>query len=84
MPKVVEATEYFHDVIRPILSQDGHKPPVSAFSPDGFVPTGTTMYESEALPSTCLSGRSTNAFSVTSARLSVRMLLSALPRQGRC
>lgn len=49
MPKVVEATEYFHDVIRPILSQDGHKLPVSAFSPDGFVPTGTTMYEKRGI-----------------------------------
>ena len=43
----VEATEYFHEIIKPILAQRGDKLPVSAFLPnaDGFVPTGTTKYE---------------------------------------
>ena len=35
--------------IEPILVQEGDKLPVSAFSPDGFVPTGTTKYEKRGI-----------------------------------
>ena len=41
----VETTPYYEKVIEPILVQEGDKLPVSAFSPDGFVPTGTSKYE---------------------------------------
>ena len=41
----VETTPYYEKVIEPILVQEGDKLPVSSFSPDGFVPTGTTKYE---------------------------------------
>ncbi|MBR3503287.1 MAG: pyruvate:ferredoxin (flavodoxin) oxidoreductase [Clostridia bacterium] len=49
-PVKVEATEYFENVISPILAQAGDKLPVSAFAKDtaaagGVVPTGTTKYE---------------------------------------
>ena len=40
-------------MIKPILAQDGNSLPVSAFSPDGFVPTGTTKYEKRGIASTC-------------------------------
>ncbi|MFO7713650.1 pyruvate:ferredoxin (flavodoxin) oxidoreductase [Desulfosarcina sp.] len=33
------------DVMRPMLAQQGDKLPVSAFSPDGIFPVGTTQYE---------------------------------------
>ncbi len=36
---------YIRDVVRPILAQQGDKLPVSAFSPDGVVPLGTTACE---------------------------------------
>ena len=48
-PVKVEATEYFENVILPILSQEGDKLPVSAFSADGSVPTGTTKYEKRGI-----------------------------------
>ena len=48
-PVKVDATEYFDAVIKPILAQDGNSLPVSAFSPDGFVPTGTTKYEKRGI-----------------------------------
>ncbi len=44
-PVVVPATEYFTDVVNPILTQAGDKLPVSAFEADGTVPSGTTKYE---------------------------------------
>jgi len=37
--------EFVKDVVRPMLAQQGDKLPVSAFSPDGIFPTGTTRYE---------------------------------------
>ncbi|HHW99002.1 MAG TPA: pyruvate:ferredoxin (flavodoxin) oxidoreductase [Firmicutes bacterium] len=40
---------YVQEVIRPILAQEGDKLPVSAFSPDGVVPTGTTKYEKRGI-----------------------------------
>ncbi|HBT15517.1 MAG TPA: hypothetical protein DEB05_01010, partial [Firmicutes bacterium] len=34
--------EYVENIVRPILSLEGDKLPVSAFTPDGTVPVGTT------------------------------------------
>ena len=48
-PVHVEATEYFYDVVQPILRQEGNNLPVSAFTPDGFVPTGTTKFEKRGI-----------------------------------
>ncbi|MGI6707299.1 MAG: pyruvate:ferredoxin (flavodoxin) oxidoreductase [Clostridia bacterium] len=45
----VEADEYFDNFIYPILIQEGDKLPVSAFSPDGIVPLGTTKYEKRGI-----------------------------------
>ncbi|MGI6357851.1 MAG: pyruvate:ferredoxin (flavodoxin) oxidoreductase [Bacillota bacterium] len=39
------APDYVQNVIFPITALEGDKLPVSAFSPDGTVPTGTTKYE---------------------------------------
>lgn len=39
------ADPYFKCAIEPILTQDGDNLPVSYFSPNGEVPTGTTKYE---------------------------------------
>ena len=48
-PIAVEATEYFNTIVKPILSQEGDKLPVSAFTADGFVPTGTTKFEKRGI-----------------------------------
>lgn len=48
-PVHVEATDYFYNVIKPILKQEGNSLPVSAFSPDGFVPTSTTKFEKRGI-----------------------------------
>ncbi len=48
-PVRVEATEYFYDVVQPILRQEGNSLPVSKFTPDGFVPTGTTKFEKRGI-----------------------------------
>ncbi len=47
----VASTEptYVQEVIRPILALEGDKLPVSSFSPDGVVPTGTTKYEKRGI-----------------------------------
>ncbi len=37
--------EFVKNVMRPMIAQQGDKLPVSAFSPDGVFPTGTTRYE---------------------------------------
>ena len=37
--------DFVSDVMRPILAQQGDKLPVSAFTPDGIFPVGTTQYE---------------------------------------
>ena len=42
--------EYFENFMRPILSLQGDKLPVSAFSPDGSVPTDTIKYEKHGVP----------------------------------
>ena len=39
VPVKVEATEYFDEVIQPILAQEGDKLPVSKLDPAGVVPT---------------------------------------------
>jgi len=49
VPVSVEATEYFNDIVKPILAQEGDQLPVSAFSADGFVPTGTTKFEKRGI-----------------------------------
>jgi len=48
-PIKVEANEYFDSVVLPILLQEGDKLPVSAFAPDGVVPTGTTQFEKRGI-----------------------------------
>jgi pyruvate-ferredoxin/flavodoxin oxidoreductase len=40
-----EEPEYVKNVMRPILAQQGDKLPVSAFEPDGRIPTATSQYE---------------------------------------
>ncbi len=45
----VEATEYFDNIVKPILAQAGDQLPVSVFTPDGVVPTGTTKYEKRGI-----------------------------------
>jgi pyruvate-ferredoxin/flavodoxin oxidoreductase len=42
-------SDYFNSTINPILEQQGDKLPVSAFTPDGVVPTGTTQYEKRGI-----------------------------------
>lgn len=41
--------DYVKNVIRPITAQKGDELPVSAFEPDGTVPTGTTKYEKRGI-----------------------------------
>lgn len=41
--------KYFHDFISPISRLEGNSLPVSAFSPDGFVPTDTTKFEKRGI-----------------------------------
>ena len=48
----VGGDEYFKNVINPILRQEGDKLPVSAFAPDGSVPSGTTKYEKRGIAPT--------------------------------
>ncbi len=43
------APDYVQNVVFPITSLEGDKLPVSAFSPDGTVPTGTTKYEKRGI-----------------------------------
>ncbi|MHB0884514.1 MAG: pyruvate:ferredoxin (flavodoxin) oxidoreductase [Bacillota bacterium] len=45
----VDAPPYVHDVIFPILTLEGDNLPVSAFAPDGSVPTATTKYEKRGI-----------------------------------
>jgi pyruvate-ferredoxin/flavodoxin oxidoreductase len=42
---VADDPEWVAEVMRPMLAQQGDKLPVSAFSPDGIFPVGTTQYE---------------------------------------
>ncbi len=41
--------KYFNGFVKPIIAQEGDKLPVSAFEPDGTVPTGTTKYEKRGI-----------------------------------
>ena len=41
--------EFVKEVMRPMLAQQGDRLPVSAFSPDGIFPTGTTRYEKRGI-----------------------------------
>ncbi len=43
------ADPYFQNFIKPIAAQEGDKLPVSAFTPDGHVPTGTTKFEKRGI-----------------------------------
>jgi len=45
-----KTTNYFDDFIQPVLSLRGDTLPVSAFSPDGHVKTGTTKLEKHGVP----------------------------------
>ena len=49
--QAVETTkdEYFNTFIKPIIAQKGATLPVSAFSPDGSVPTATTRFEKRGI-----------------------------------
>ncbi|HDR16986.1 MAG TPA: pyruvate:ferredoxin (flavodoxin) oxidoreductase, partial [Desulfobacteraceae bacterium] len=40
-----EEPEFVKNVMRPVLAQQGDKLPVSAFEPDGRIPTATSQYE---------------------------------------
>ncbi|MGM0653344.1 MAG: pyruvate:ferredoxin (flavodoxin) oxidoreductase [Bacillota bacterium] len=44
-----EAPEYVCDTIYPMIELKGDNLPVSAFNPDGTVPTGTTQYEKRGI-----------------------------------
>ncbi len=62
--ELIEAVvpDYIKNVVKPILRLDGDKLPVSAFTPDGTVPVGTTKYEKRGIaikvpvwaPETCI------------------------------
>ena len=49
LPAEVPATDYFNNLIKPILAQKGDSLPVSAFDADGIVPSGTTQYEKRGI-----------------------------------
>ena len=42
---IVDEPQWVTDVMRPMLAQQGDKLPVSAFTPDGIFPVGTTQFE---------------------------------------
>jgi pyruvate-ferredoxin/flavodoxin oxidoreductase len=44
-----EEPEFVKNVMKPMLTQQGDRLPVSAFSPDGIFPTGTTKYEKRGI-----------------------------------
>ena len=48
-PLPVPNDDYYKNFIAPITAQEGDKLPVSAFSPDGVVPTGTTKFEKRGI-----------------------------------
>ena len=47
--KVEGTTKYFDEFVKPVLSQEGDKLPVSAMDPRGIVPTGTTKFEKRGI-----------------------------------
>ncbi len=48
-PLALPEDDYFKNFVHPILSQEGDKLPVSAFTPSGTVPTGTTKFEKRGI-----------------------------------
>ena len=52
-PSKQNTDEYFNKFIKPINDLEGDKLPVSAFSPDGSVPTGTTKFEKRGIALKC-------------------------------
>ncbi len=48
-PLAMPNDEYFKKFIAPITAQEGDKLPVSAFNPNGSVPTGTTRFEKRGI-----------------------------------
>ncbi|MGN0795398.1 MAG: pyruvate:ferredoxin (flavodoxin) oxidoreductase, partial [Christensenellales bacterium] len=48
-PLKLAEDEYFRTFIAPIAAQEGDKLPVSAFNPNGYVPTGTTKFEKRGI-----------------------------------
>ena len=44
-----EATPFVENVVRPVQALKGDSLPVSSFSPDGIMPTGTTKYEKRGI-----------------------------------
>ena len=48
-PLELPTDEYFKAFIAPITAQEGDKLPVSAFNPNGSVPTGTTKFEKRGI-----------------------------------
>ncbi len=48
-PVKVEACDYYDEFVKPIFVLKGDLLPVSAFSPDGVVPMGTTQYEKRGI-----------------------------------
>ncbi|MBU1940242.1 MAG: pyruvate:ferredoxin (flavodoxin) oxidoreductase, partial [Candidatus Thermoplasmatota archaeon] len=48
-PPTPNEPEFIHKVMRPMLAQQGDKLPVSAFTPAGIFPTGTTKYEKRGI-----------------------------------
>ena len=49
-PLALPKDSYFQNFIHPILSMQGDELPVSAFTPDGTIPTGTTRLEKHGMP----------------------------------
>ena len=45
----VTSDSYYQGFIKPILAQEGDSVPVSAFAPDGSIPTGTTKFEKRGI-----------------------------------
>jgi pyruvate-ferredoxin/flavodoxin oxidoreductase len=47
--EVTDEPEFVHKVMQPMLAQQGDKLPVSAFTPGGIFPVGTTKYEKRGI-----------------------------------
>ncbi|MDR2799702.1 MAG: pyruvate:ferredoxin (flavodoxin) oxidoreductase, partial [Desulfovibrio sp.] len=74
--------DFIHDVVRPILAQKGDTLPVSAFSPDGIWPLGTSAHEKRGvainvprwIPQNCIQ---CNQCSFVCPHAAIRPLLAA-------
>ena len=49
VPVAIDATDYFNNWAKPVLTLEGDKLPVSAFAPDGTAPNSTTQYEKRGI-----------------------------------